>query len=88
MRRSSELHMAWEEPITALFLAAATILTFRIVQRREFRLPTAALFGALWGIAFYFAPALAPVYLGLLAIIGAVLWRTAFVFCPWLSCRC
>ncbi len=74
VRRTSELHMAWEEPITAMFLALAAILTFRILQRGRFPLPAALAYGAVWGAAFHFAPSLAPVCITLLLIIGAALW--------------
>ena len=68
-RRTSELYMAWEEPITALFLAVLSIWTLRWAERRYITLFHAVGYGVLWGISFHFAPVLAPVYIAHLLLI-------------------
>ncbi len=71
-RRTSELYMAWDEPITAMLFAAAALLTTRFLGPARFQPVMAALYGALWGVIFHFFPAMLPVYLLLLLL---VVWR-------------
>lgn len=75
LRRSGELHMAWEEPISALLFAAAGVLTIRAWRAARLDWRTGLSYGALWGAAFHFAPALLPAFV---ALLGVTMWRAKF----------